>query len=193
MLCGRLFVRSQPFTCTSKFFGIAFWFFQKKVFYHVLAQANFSTLSGLCTLGQTFAVAFVVVFCSLKGFTFQHFQFMYLLSDCGYLDANLLVLMRHAYVSFRQNLCYIYTVQFDIFTTLFQQFLIVLNTKYVNQIRQVYLLTPSKERCYSFFFLLTISINLLQFRSNVSVTQVSQILKIPITMEIITFQVTSIS
>ena len=43
---------------------------------------------------------------------------------------------------------YIYTVYFDICRTLFQQFLVVFNTKYFKQIRQVYLLTHLKKRCY---------------------------------------------
>ena len=43
---------------------------------------------------------------------------MYLLSDYKYFDANLFVLMKYAYVSFRQNLHYIYTVYFDICTIL---------------------------------------------------------------------------
>ena len=71
---------------------------------------------------------------------------MYLLSDYKYFDANLFVLMSYAYASFRQNLRYIYTVYFDICTTLFQQILVVFNTKHFKQIRQVYLL---KKRCYT--------------------------------------------
>ena len=43
---------------------------------------------------------------------------------------------------------YIYTVYFDICPTLFQQFPVVFSTKYFKQIRQVYLLTHLKKRCY---------------------------------------------
>ena len=77
----------------------------------------------------------------------QHFKFIYLLSDYKYFDANLFVLMRCTYVNFRQNLSYIYTVYFDICTTLFQQFL-MFNTKYFKQICEVYLLTPLKMHFY---------------------------------------------
>ena len=88
-------------------------------------------------------------FLGLSCFTFQHFKFIYLLSDYKYSDANLFVLMRYAYLSFRQNLRYVYTVYFDICTTLFQQVLVVFNRKQFKQIRQVHLLAPLKKRCYT--------------------------------------------
>ena len=79
-------------------------------------------------------------FLGLLCFTFQHFKFIYLLSDYKYFDANLFVLMRCTYVNFRQNLSYIDTVYFDICTIYFSNFLLCsiqnISNKFVKYICQ---------------------------------------------------------